>query len=126
MSRIIRPLVALLVASLGSQAFACPDITFTFDNNTGARIRVNQVRVFDANTGANSTAATFKECIDTFTCATPAVNLPAVAVGDNITAVWLRYRRWNGAGWSANMWSPAYAPVVPVCVDFRNYGAVPI
>lgn len=126
MNCIFRPIARitalLLSASLGSQAFACPDITFSFDNNTGTRIRVNQVRVLDATTGVVSTVGTAKECFDTYTCVTPAVNLPMVMVGDNISTVWFRYREWVGGAWGGNIWTAANATVVPQCVDHRNYG----
>jgi len=126
MYRSLRPLarvVALLLsASVGSQALACYDVTFSFQNTTGVLIRVNTVRVFDATTGAATSYGVLKECFSGFTCVTPALNLSPAVVGDALTQVRFRIQPWNGAGWGPGAWTAWYPTAAPVCQLHRDYG----
>lgn len=121
-----RAIAVLLSASVAAPAFACYDVTFSFQNTTGSTIRVNQVRLQNGTTGVMTVVPVLKECFDGSTCVTAAANLAPVAAGDMIAGVRFQYQLRTFAGWGPNNLSAWYPPANPQCVLHRDYGPWPI
>ncbi|HEX5683548.1 MAG TPA: hypothetical protein VFY73_05870 [Ideonella sp.] len=130
MNRTLRPaaraIAALLNVGLATPAFACSDVTFSFQNTTGSRILVNQVTLINGTTGVVTVLPVLKQCLSGYTCATSAANLAPVAVGNAITGVQFQYQLWTFAGWGPNNLTAWYSPAIPQCVFHRDYGTWPI